>query len=264
MDSCSVCQARMSPLFAARILGKYDVQYFHCSVCGFVRTERPYWLEEAYSAAIAVTDTGILQRNWALAAKLASTVYFCIDPRAAYLDVAGGYGILTRLMRDYGFDYYWEDKYCSNLLARGFEADKAPAPFAALSGFEVIEHTVDPVEFVSDIMARHRCRTLIFSTVTYTADQPPAPDWWYYSPMTGQHISFFHLRTLQRIADRLGLAFRSSGGVHLFTDRPLRNGWMFPLLNTPLAYVLAQAIRWRMGSRVWADHTRLSIRADGQ
>src|ERR1700730_18636110 len=165
METCSVCQGRMTPLFVTRILGKYDVQYFHCSGCGFVRTERPYWLEEAYSAAIAVTDTGILQRNWALASKLAGTLFFCLEPRAAYLDVSGGYGILTRLMRDFGFDYYWEDKLCANLLARGFEAAEAPTPFAALSTFEVMEHTVDPVEFVSDIMTRYRCRTLIFSTV---------------------------------------------------------------------------------------------------
>jgi Methyltransferase domain len=254
----------MTPLFMARILGKYDVQYFHCRDCGFVRTERPYWLEEAYSAAIAVTDTGILQRNWTLSAKLASTLYFCFEPRAAYLDVAGGYGILTRQMRDYGFDYYWEDKYCDNLLARGFEAAAATTPFAALSGFEVIEHTVDPAEFVSEIMARHHCRTLLFSTVTYPGEQPPAPDWWYYSPMTGQHISFFHVRTLQRLAARLGLSFRSSGGLHVFTDRPLRNGWLFPLLNTPLAYVLVQLIRLRLGSRVWTDHTRLAGRAGGQ
>jgi hypothetical protein len=260
MSSCPVCAAAMAPLFTARVLGKYDIQYFHCPTCGFVRTEQPYWLEEAYSAAIAVTDTGILQRNWALAAKLACTVFWCLDARAAYLDVAGGYGILTRLMRDYGFDYYWEDLLCSNLLARGFEADKAGTAFAALSGFEVIEHTVDPVEFVSDAMTRHDCRTLIFSTITYSGPQPPGPDWWYYSPMTGQHISFFHQRTLQKIADRLGLSFYSSGSVHIYTSRRLRNRWLLPALHSPLAYLLAQGVRLRMGSRIWSDHTKLSGR----
>jgi hypothetical protein len=250
----------MRPLFAARLLGKYDVQYFHCSACGYVRTEQPHWLEEAYSSAIAVADTGIMQRNWSLSAKLASILFFCLQPRAGYLDVAGGYGILTRMMRDYGFDYYWEDKYCENLVARGFEADAAQAPFAALSGFEVIEHTVDPVEFVADIMARHRCRTLIFSTLTYEGEQPPAPDWPYYSPATGQHISFFHRRTLRQIAARLGLEFHSRGTVHVFTDQRLRNGWMFPVLTTPLAFFLAQVIRLRMGSRVLPDNARLSAR----
>ena len=252
----------MAPLFAARILGKYDVQYFHCGACGYVRTEQPYWLEEAYSAAIAVADTGIMQRNWSLSAKLACTLFFCLQPRASYLDVAGGYGILTRMMRDYGFDYYWEDKYCENLLARGFEAPAAAAPFAALSGFEVIEHTVDPVEFVRETMARHSCRTLIFSTLTYAGEQPPPADWWYYSPMTGQHISFFQQRTLGRIAARLGLEFHSSGGLHVFTDQRLRNGWLLPILTTPLAFILAQAIRLRMGSRVLPDNARLSARPD--
>jgi hypothetical protein len=257
MEACSICQATMTPLFTADVLGKYAVQYFHCRDCGFVRTERPYWLEEAYSAAIAATDTGILQRNWSLSSKLAAVLFFCFEPRASYVDMAGGYGILTRMMRDYGFDYYWEDEYCENLLARGFEA-AAGAPFAAVSAFEVIEHTVDPVEFVSEAMARHKCRTFIFSTVTYAGEQPPSSDWWYYSPVTGQHISFFQMRTLSRIAARLGLSFCSSGGLHLFTDRQLRNRWMYPLLCTPLAFGLAQLIRLRMGSRAWPDSMQLS------
>jgi hypothetical protein len=242
------------------VLAKYSAQYFHCAKCGFVRTEQPYWLEEAYSDAITVTDTGVLQRNWSLSAKLACLLYTCVDPAGAYVDVGGGYGILTRMMRDYGFDYYWEDKFCANLVARGFEATAAGKPFTAMSGFEVMEHTVNPVVFLEEIMHRYKCRTFVFSTVPYSGNGPPRADWWYLSPATGQHISFFHIRTLQYIADRLGLAFHTSGGLHLYTDRRLRNSHMFPLVASKLAYVLAQAVRLRLGSRTWKDCMTLSDR----
>ena len=252
-QACAICSSVMAPLFVRQILSRYDVQYFHCQDCGYARTEKPYWLAEAYSDAIAIADTGVLQRNHGLAARLAATLYFCMEPRSAYLDIAGGYGILTRLMRDYGFDYYWEDAYCANVVARGFEATRATSPFAALSGFEVIEHTVDPLAFVAGNMERHRCRNFIFSTETYTGTRPPA-DWWYFTPMTGQHISFFHERTLQRIAQRLGLTFHSNGGLHFFTDGTLRNTALLPILNSTMAYPIARVVRKVLGSKTWADH----------
>lgn len=258
MQTCLICGASVRAVFALTVLAKHHVQYFHCGDCGFVCTEKPYWLEEAYSESISVTDTGVLERNWSLSAKLACFLYGCMDARGTYLDVAGGYGILTRMMRDYGFNYYWEDKFSPNLVARGFEAARAREPFVALSGFEVMEHTPDPAEFVREIMTRHDCRTFIFSTVTYPGLGPPSPDWSYLSPMTGQHISFFQQRTLTRLAQRLGLGFLSSGGVHVFTDRNLRNVSLFPVLVSKLAFALAQAIRLRLGSRAGDDNQKLA------
>ncbi|MBK7438832.1 MAG: hypothetical protein IPK94_03535 [Saprospiraceae bacterium] len=50
-------------------------------------------------------------------------------------------------MRDYGFDYYWSDNYCQNLLARGFEA-KQNEYFDAITAFELFEHILNPLEEV--------------------------------------------------------------------------------------------------------------------
>jgi hypothetical protein len=251
----------MASLFTLRLLQKYDVQCFHCPNCGYVRTERPYWLSEAYADAIAVTDTGVMVRNVITAAKLTCALFFCLDPRGAHLDVAGGYGILTRLMRDYGFDYYWEDKYCQNLVARGFEAANAGAPFTTMSAFEVLEHTEDPVAFVTELMERHRCRTLFFSTETYIGKDGPSPDWWYLSASTGQHISFFQDRTLRHMASRLGLKFYSYGGLHCFTDQQFRNRWLLPGLNA-VSGMVSKIVRRRLGSRTWEDHLEISQRCN--
>jgi hypothetical protein len=161
--------------FSETVLGKYDVSYFHCRDCGFLRTEDPYWLDEAYAKAISAADTGLLERNLAISARLAAILYLCFDARSAFVDVAGGYGTLTRLMRDIGFDFYWEDKYCENLLAIGFEADKAGPSIRALTAFEVLEHVPDPLNFVSDLMRRFGTGNVIFCTEVYRGPSPVRP-----------------------------------------------------------------------------------------
>ena len=48
--------------------------------------------------------------------------FFIKEPQTKkFLDYGGGYGILVRLMRDVGYDFYWFDKYSQNIFAKGFE-----------------------------------------------------------------------------------------------------------------------------------------------
>jgi len=115
-----------------------------------------------------------------------------------YLDFAGGYGVLTRLMRDRGFDFYWQDPYCKNVFARGFEWEniKGETSSGGVTAFEVLEHVPDPLGFVRSALEQARTSNLIFSTLLYEGE-PPAPEkWWYYALETGQHISFFRRDTL--------------------------------------------------------------------
>lgn len=260
---CPVCGGSRQQAFRSQVLNKYDVAYWHCAGCGLLQTESPYWLDEAYSDAIAVVDTGLVMRNLSLAARLAVLLYLDFEPKGAYLDVAGGYGMLVRLMRDYGFDYYWDDKYCQNLLARGFAADKAEQPFIALTAFEVLEHVHDPLAFIQEKLDQHTCRTLIFTTELYEGDAPPAMDWWYYLFNTGQHVSFYQRKTLERLAGRLGLNFYSVNGLYIFTDRSLRMPFLQRVLMGRLAPPMAMLIRHRLGSRTLADHFLLKEKTEG-
>jgi len=253
IKKCPVCNSERNFSFKETLLNKYSVSYYSCPTCGLLQTEEPYWLDEAYTDAIAVTDTGLVQRNIILASKLSSALYFGLDINGKCLDIAGGYGMLVRLMRDFGFDFYWEDKFCKNILAKGFEVADNKDGFDALTAFEVLEHIHDPVTFVKESMEEHGVNTLIFSTQVYYEGPAPMRDWWYYSFETGQHISFYTNKTLKSIADRLELNFFSAGGLHIFTERkikPLR----FLMLKGKLFLPLVAYIRWRKGTKVMDDH----------
>ena len=61
--NCKICTQPVSFEFNVKLLNKYQVDFFYCKSCGFLQTEKPYWLDEAYSEAIAIADTGLVARN---------------------------------------------------------------------------------------------------------------------------------------------------------------------------------------------------------
>lgn len=256
---CRICSGVMREVFSHVVLNKYQSAYFYCDTCGFLQTQEPYWLDEAYSDAIADADTGLVQRNIALSRSIAPILYLLNGGQGRYLDLAGGYGMLTRMMRDIGFDFYWSDKYCTNLLARGFEAQQSTC-FDVVTAFEVFEHLVDPVAFVSDGLNHSGARTMVFSTQLF-AGEPPAPDsWWYYAFATGQHISFYQRRTLDVLAEKIGLRCYSNGSIHIFTDKT-PDRWLKLILNhSALLRLMSLVVRRRLVSKTMTDHQDMLVR----
>jgi len=255
---CKICGSTLSHAFNVIVLGKYDASYNYCEACGFLSAENPYWLEEAYSSAIASTDTGLVSRNFFYANKLAVILYFIMRERGdgRYVDVAGGYGMLTRVMRDYGFDFYWSDKYCENLMARGFEYSPQMGICRAITAFEVLEHTEDPIDFIVNALKYWKTDTLIFSTELFEGTPPIPGQWGYYSFETGQHIAFFQRRTLQSLAFKLGLNFSSNGWLHVFSKIKINEA----LLKAYTGRVSILAMRWLRRNRAsltLSDHKLL-------
>jgi len=248
-----VCASVMRPAFRHTILQKYDVQYSQCQTCGFLQTETPFWLEEAYSNAIAAADTGLMQRNLQLARASSVVLWRLFRGKGRFLDAAGGYGIFTRLMRDVGFDYYWSDSHAENLVARGFQATPDDGPYSAISAFEVLEHVLDPLAFLADLVATG-AKTILISTELFSGEFPDPEQWWYYAFETGQHISFYRRTTLAAIGEKLGLTLHSAGNIHMWTDRQV-SALQFRLMTHPKSAALLSWIpRSRLKSRVWSDH----------
>lgn len=257
-SNCRICGASLQASFRHRLLGRHDVQYLRCDACGLLQTEAPYWLEEAYSSAIADCDTGLVQRNLQLADICSCLLWYLFKGRGRFLDAAGGTGLFTRLMRDIGFDYHWWDPHAENTMARGFDSTPGESRFAAVTAFEVLEHLTDPMGFLGDLRRQTGCNTLIASTELYRGEAAPADDWWYYAFETGQHISFYQQRTLQEIARRLELRLYSHRNIHVWTDRRLPRG-LFRLMSHPRhAAWLSRWPRRRLTSRVRSDSELLA------
>ncbi|MFH1352771.1 MAG: class I SAM-dependent methyltransferase [bacterium] len=217
--NCKICNNTCRCLFSANLLLKYDVKYYLCENCGFLQTEEPYWLNEAYTETINSTDTGLLQRNITLARQITPILYYFFDKNAKFLDWAGGYGIFTRLMRDIGFDFYWGDPYCKNLFARGFEYNSEIHDITLVTTFESFEHFTNPITEIQKMLSVSK--NIIFTTNLLPEKVPAPEDWWYYGLEHGQHISFYSKKTLEFIAGKFGINLLSADGLNIFSGKPL-------------------------------------------
>lgn len=246
---CPICAAATDSLGPQRFLGKYTSEYRRCSACGFIHVPNPHWLPEAYSSAITALDTGIVMRNLWLADASCALLGTSLRRVERILDYGGGSGLYTRLMRDRGYDAYWWDGYCDNLLAIGFGADLT-AQYDLVTAFEFVEHLPDPFSEMQHMRAR--APRMLLSTELIPEDLTDLRQWPYLAPEAGQHISFFSLRSLQITAERLQLKLSSNGrNLHLLAPETVPTWWMHKLRKSK------HAKRWawlgRRTSRTYTD-----------
>lgn len=260
-------------LFESRVLGKHKAEYFLDRATGYIFAKQPYWLDEAYSDAIAVTDTGILDRNLRNI-RVCSEIFDRISAGGAGfrgVDLGAGYGVFVRGMRDAGFDFSWHDPYAANLMARGFEA--APGRYDAAVAFEVLEHTTNPLQFLKAIREKFDFSHLLFSATCFDPEDIPGLDWWYWAFETGQHVSFFSRKTLDFIAASLDMRVAHlDADIYLMYD-PARPGDIVAATARRGGGIwsrLARARHKRHKRRkrkplTWEDHIRLrdALRARG-
>lgn len=166
LSPCRICGGPTHLHFQAKVLARHDAPYHYCTACDHVFAADPHWLAEAYTDAIVKTDTDIAMRNLFTALRLAAILYFAFGERGkgTFADIAGGYGLLTRLMRDFGYNYLWCDPYANNLFARGFEYSSAEGACRAVSAIEVLEHTVNPLDFLQSTLRTHGTDTVLSGT----------------------------------------------------------------------------------------------------
>ena len=217
-EKCRLCGQTTKHVFSAQVLNNIEVNYYRCDECGLLQTQRPFWLEKAYSSAINASDTGLMVRNMDQSRLVSSIILAFFDRTSRFVDYGGGYGVFTRMMRDRGFDYYWLDPYAEDLVARGFEYD-GNGKAEAVSSFETFEHFVEPGKDIEKIL--NISDSIIFSTQLLPEPTPQPHDWWYYGLEHGQHVAFYSQRTMEFIAREHGLHYYQCGPVHLLVPRRL-------------------------------------------
>ena len=248
-DACRVCGDAARHAYTLRVLER-DVGYFECPACGYLQTQQPDWLADAYARPINDVDTGIMMRNRINVGRVVMTLLAFGQLHGRVVDHAGGYGILVRLLRDAGIDARWSDKYCDNLLARGFEADGGKCEL--LTAFEVFEHLLNPL---AELRAMLEVAPVVLLSTELVRGRETAPrDWWYLGPEHGQHIGFFRLATLQWMAAALGCHCASDGqSVHVFSRRPVPVTWRLWLR---LRRLWPAIVRIQLTSKTFSDFER--------
>ncbi|QMW02394.1 class I SAM-dependent methyltransferase [Spirosoma foliorum] len=245
---CRICESETSLLFQETVLNKYKVGYYECPTCDFVQTETPYWLDEAYSQAFTSTDTGTLQRSLILGKSTIALAFFAFDRHARFIDYAGGYGTLTRYMRDVGFDFYSTDLYATNFMARGFDAK--PGRYELATAFECFEHFVYPGKELEKIL--DYSDSIFFTTQPRPKPAPAIKDWWYYAPHHGQHIALYRPKTLAFLGRQYGLNYYNLLNYHLLSKRKL-SPFVFKFLVIAGRLGLSNVVSLFLKSRTLSD-----------
>jgi 2-polyprenyl-3-methyl-5-hydroxy-6-metoxy-1,4-benzoquinol methylase len=253
-NPCRVCGHPVQEKFRKKNLLKYEAQYGLCPHCGFLQVDNPFWLAEAYDNAIAILDIGLPSRNLSMANRLGPKFKKFSNKNSRFLDYAGGYGLFTRMMRDKGFNFYWQDDYCENIFARSFSVldHNNPRNFDLVTAFEVFEHMLYPLKEIEKIFTFSG--NLLFSTEllpkTESVDQ-----WWYLVPETGQHISFYSLHTLEYLASHFNKHLYSDNkSLHMLSETKMKVNFT----SKPLSFkFLSWWERHRYKSLLGSDFTKI-------
>jgi hypothetical protein len=240
MMNCKICNSPSRNFYEGIVLGKHHVAYYKCDHCGFIQTGDAFWLKEAYENVITQLDIGLVSRNLYLKNRLPGILMNCFPDAKTMLDYGGGYGLLVRMMRDEGFNFYRQDIYCENLFARYFDISDAPvSKFDVLTAFEVFEHLENPLDEIAKMFSL--ADNIVFTTEIVPDNESEFAGWWYVSPLTGQHIAFYSQKSLFLIAEKFNRLFYSNGrNLHVFSARKLEEETIQKALNDQKPAILVR------------------------
>jgi Methyltransferase domain len=208
--ACRLCESPTAFAFKKEMIGKYTVSFYRCEHCGSQQTENPYWLSEAYSDHVTSIDPGAAQRVLDCLAITSATAR--IFGYRKILDFGGGAGLLTRLLRDAGYDAYWYDQYTPASYATGFEGTPT-GEYDLITSVEVVEHFANPKTDLGAIFGAAPKAVLIVTCLYEGQDE----NWWYLAPEEGQHIFFYSPKAIELIASRYNYHVLVLAGFILFT-----------------------------------------------
>jgi Methyltransferase domain len=215
---CRVCGSQASVWAKAVIRNKYEIGYFRCKECQTITTEEPYWLEEAYQSAINQSDTGYVMRNMNMAS-ISLLLINAYRLKGPLLDFGGGYGLITRMLRDKGHEIFLYDPYCSNIFAQSLALENLDGRhFALATCCEVMEHWKEPLLEFRRLAAL--TDNILVTTVTLPEPPPKPKEWWYYGLEHGQHLTLYSKKGLQYLAKTAGMNLYSNDkDIHFFSRK---------------------------------------------
>ena len=163
--TCRICYAKSNKKFEATVKDSYLAEYYQCSECFYLFIKNPIWLSEQYSDSLGSQDTGFLQRNIVFARSLRFLLPLIVpySLKNQFLDYAGGFGTLTRLMRDYGYNFFSYDPFCKPIISPYHNHSSIEHQYTAITLFEVVEHIENPFKLIKQLLMH--TNILIFNAI---------------------------------------------------------------------------------------------------
>lgn len=217
---CLICENISSKLFDVWLQNSFSADLYECKNCFFKFYPGQNWIQNSFSKRLNHLDVGAVDRTLIISEILTEICNSLGIKNDICLDYGGGYGLLTRIMRDKGFNWKNYDPYTEGIFSENHNCS-LENNFALISLIEVCLHFEDPVNDFFQII-KH-ANTLIF-----TASIPKKPFDSNSSIVTkesGQHIAIYSLDSLKIIANKIGCHFYSDKKfIHIFTRKKLSLG----------------------------------------
>ena len=236
---CAICGGASEGILSYLVRKENQAILARCQECNFCFVINPNWLTGSFTETLQQLDIGTVDRC-SLVLDFVQTVARVSSwpARSRFIDWGGGYGLMTRMARDRGINMANLDPYVQPLFSAPANLDKL-CPAEVIVASEVYLHIEKPLEVLAQLLS--------FSPVVIiTAVVPPdhvSPDWWYLMPDTGQHVSFYPISTLKKMAEMTGTKLMSDGRFfHVFsrTELPFRTRALVRsrFLTFAISYVL--------------------------
>jgi SAM-dependent methyltransferase len=197
------------------------VLYLLCSGCGFCfAPDICAWpIEEferrIYNDRYIEVDPDYVEARPRNTLAIMQAIFRSPGPSVRHLDYGGGNGLLSRLLREAG----WNSVSYDPVADRNNINPAQLGRFELISAFEVFEHVPDVQALMRNLRALLvEDGLVIFSTLPSDGNIHPgrALTWWYASPRNG-HISIFSHASLDILGQQNGFRRGSlNSGLHLF------------------------------------------------
>jgi 2-polyprenyl-6-hydroxyphenyl methylase/3-demethylubiquinone-9 3-methyltransferase len=219
LDFEKTCDDRLYPSGLAAV----PVYYRRCQGCGFIFTDffddftPQQWSASLYNDAYYQrVDPAYATQRPANNARGLDHLLRPIKERTIGLDYGGGSGRTCAHLRDMGYRYDTVDPFGARSLTPEYAGR-----YNFCTAFEVAEHTPDPRGFLRAIVELATPQRLAILVGTQLHDgivtDATRLSWWYAAPRNG-HISLYSRRSMQLLAQQVGLDYVPfSSRTHLFT-----------------------------------------------
>lgn len=191
---CPICHSESNYFSTIAIRAGISGEYHSCTSCKFIYAQNPSWLEGSFTDALNSLDIGSVDRCNIVADFVEVLANSLKIDNPQVLDWGGGYGLLTRILRDRGIRCAHHDPYTEPLFAENI-ALQPDARFDLIVLSEVMLHMTDPISTLTELLKLSD--NIMFTAVIAPPDV--TPDWWYFMPDTGQHVAIFSQQTIPEL-----------------------------------------------------------------